>query len=641
MSVVDHFDALLSYGATAYRIVPTEGEPEDLVGEGGGLQAAFEEQGQRQLLGVLRDAAVHAVMLADGDLAVEAERTSTGARLVVRWGETTVLEETVEIPPMRSSWPGPWFRPAPDSEVTEISGALADANSTLYAVAEVGGRLRWYTDGFHGRGVGELPLRGTVGGVAPASLGSAAFRATHGVRSAYVAGAMAGGIASADLVIAMSEAGLLSFFGSGGLPVDAVEAALETVSATLGDGPWGFNLLHNPVEPEVEEQTVDLYLKYGVRKVSASAYMGLTPAVVRYRLAGIHQRPDGTIVCPNAVFAKVSRPEVAERFLRPAPDDVIAGLVEAGHLGPAEAAMAKQVPVAEDITAEADSGGHTDHRPLLVLLPELQRLRDRVSAEEGYGARGCVPRVGAAGGLGTPAAVWAAFAMGADYVLTGSVNQASVEAGTSPLAKEMLTKASFFDVATGPAPDMFEIGAKVQVLSRGSMYAQRAQRLYDLYKRYDSLEAIPDRERQRIEKQMFKADLDEIWSGTRAYWQDRDPKQVEKAERDGRHKMALTFRWYLGMTSRWARTGEGDRKRDFQVWCGPAMGGFNGWANGSALEPLAGRGVVAIADALLHGAAVHARIASARVQGLELPVEVDSVAASTARSHGVEPVADG
>ena len=50
---------------------------------------------------------------------------------------------------------------------------------------------------------------------------------------------------------------------------------------------------------------------------------------------------------------------------------------------------------------------------------------------------------------------------------------------------------------------------------------------------------------------------------------------------------------------------------------------------------------MAIADALLHGAAVHARIASARVQGLELPVEVDSVAASTARSHGVEPVADG
>jgi len=53
-----------------------------------------------------------------------------------------------------------------------------------------------------------------------------------------------------------------------------------------------------------------------------------------------------------------------------------------------------------------------------VLLPLLQQLRDRVSAEEGYARRGVRPRLGAAGGLGTPRAVWGAFAMGADYVLT-------------------------------------------------------------------------------------------------------------------------------------------------------------------------------------------------------------------------------
>jgi trans-AT polyketide synthase, acyltransferase and oxidoreductase domains len=41
------------------------------------------------------------------------------------------------------------------------------------------------------------------------------------------------------------------------------------------------------------------------------------------------------------------------------------------------------------------------------------------------------PCIGLAGGMGTPFAVAAAFVMGADYVLTGSVNQACVEAGTS------------------------------------------------------------------------------------------------------------------------------------------------------------------------------------------------------------------
>ena len=132
---------------------------------------------------------------------------------------------------------------------------------------------------------------------------------------------------------------------------------------------------------------------------------------------------------------------------------------------------------------------------------------------------------------------------------------------------------------------MFEIGAHVQVLSRGTMYAKRAQRLYELYRAYPSMEEIPEAERLKVEKQILRRSLDDIWAGTRAYWAERDPHQVEKAERDSRHKMALTFRWYLGMTSRWARTGDGDRKRDFQVWCGPAMGGFNSWVHGSPLEP--------------------------------------------------------
>jgi len=214
-----------------------------------------------------------------------------------------------------------------------------------------------------------------------------------------------------------------------------------------------------------------------------------------------------------------------------------------------------------------------------------------------------VPRVGAAGGIGTPQAAWGAFAMGADYVMTGSVNQASLEAGTSDMVKQMLAAATYVDVASGPAPDMFEMGAHVQVLGRGSMYAQRGQRLYDLYKRYGSMEEIPDAIRGKIEKQIFKAPLDEIWEGTRSFWQGRDPAQVERAERDGRHKMALTFRWYLGMASRWARLGEKDRKRDFQIWCGPAMGGFNSWVAGTELEKLENRSVVAIADAIMSGAA--------------------------------------
>ena len=33
--------------------------------------------------------------------------------------------------------------------------------------------------------------------------------------------------------------------------------------------------------------------------------------------------------------------------------------------------------MAEDLTAEADSGGHTDNRPAITLLPTMLALRDR------------------------------------------------------------------------------------------------------------------------------------------------------------------------------------------------------------------------------------------------------------------------
>jgi PfaD family protein len=139
------------------------------------------------------------------------------------------------------------------------------------------------------------------------------------------------------------------------------------------------------------------------------------------------------------------------------------------------------------------------------------------------------------------------------------------------------------------------------------MYAQRAQKLYDLYSSVGSLEGLDDKTRGRLEKQIFKRPLNEVWAGTKEYWQARDPKQVAKAESDPRHKMALTFRWYLGMTSRWARMGDEDRKRDYQIWCGPAMGAFNDWAAGGPLEAIENRTVTAIAEAILCGAAVEAR----------------------------------
>jgi PfaD family protein len=457
-----------------------------------------------------------------------------------------------------------------------------------------------------------------VPAVLPENLGDPTFCADHGLRYPYLAGAMANGIGSVEVVAAMARAGMLGFFGAAGLPLARVEAAVDRLGREVGNLPYGFNLIHSPNEPALEQAVVDLYLRRGARLVEASAYLDLTLPVVQYRTAGIHQGPDGRPVTPNRVIAKVSRVEVATRFFSPPPERLLAELVRRGHLTAEQARLAGQIPVAQDVTAEADSGGHTDNRPAITLVPTLLALRDRLQEQFRYPTP---LRVGAAGGIATPAGAAAAFLMGAAYVLTGSINQACVESGSSDLVREMLAQAEQADVIMAPAADMFEMGVKVQVLKRGTMFAMRAAKLYELYRAHAGLDELPAAERAQLEKNVFRAPLAEVWAQTRAFFLERDPAQVTRADADPKHRMALVFRWYLGLSSRWANAGEPGRKVDYQVWCGPAMGAFNEWARGSFLEQPRNRRVVTVARNLLYGAAVLTRLHLLRCQGVPLRPE--------------------
>ncbi|MEC9073358.1 MAG: 2-nitropropane dioxygenase, partial [Myxococcota bacterium] len=76
-----------------------------------------------------------------------------------------------------------------------------------------------------------------------------------------------------------------------------------------------------------------------------------------------------------------------------------------------------------------------------------------------------------------------------------------------------------------------------------------------------------------------------------------------------------------GMASRWAITGDVDRRPDYQIWCGPAMGAFNAWVNGSFLAMPEARSAVQIALNLLEGAAVTTRAHQLRSYGVALPAE--------------------
>ncbi len=452
----------------------------------------------------------------------------------------------------------------------------------------------------------------------PEQLGDPEFRREHRVRYAYATGAMANGIASVELVEAGARAGLLSFFGSAGLLPDKVEAAISRLQSSLGETPFGVNLIHSPSESSLEDAVCALLLRRGVRLVEASAFMGLTPAIVRYRLHGIRRGADGSVEAQNKIVAKVSRSEVAEKFLSPAPEALLREMAAAGLITADQAALAAEIPLAQDVTVEADSGGHTDNRPLVSLLPGIIALRDRIQAKYNFAN---APRVGAAGGISTPASAAAAYMMGASYVLTGSINQSCLESGSSDQVRKMLSVAGQADVAMAPAADMFELGVKVQILKRGTMFAMRGAKLYEVYRAYDSIEAIPAAVRAPLEKDLFREPLEAVWEKTRAFFLQRDPAQVERAEKDPKHKLALTFRSYLGQASRWANAGVADRVLDYQVWCGPAMGAFNEWAQGTFLQAPENRRVAVVARNILYGAAVLTRAHFLRCQGVALDPE--------------------
>ena len=526
---------------------------------------------------------------------------------------------TMKTSPLFFSWDGQQSELAFDKD--GLRKCLLQFNLSVYAVREnnkIGFTNIGNTVPVNGK---TSNLAGWLPPISASQLGDSSFCETYGVKAAYYAGGMANAIASEELVIALGRSGLMGSFGSGGLSLIRLASAIKTIRAELQVTPYIFNLLHNPFEPEVEQRTVELFLENSVHIVEAAAYIRLTPAVVQYRVAGLTSDETGNIQVNNHIIAKISRKEVAQLFLRPAPEKMLQELLAAGKITREQADLAGNVPLADDITVEADSGGHTDNQPLVSLLPSIIALRDKL--QEQYQFKDPV-RIGAAGGISTPASVLGAYMMGAAFVVTGSINQSCVESGASEHTRKLLSQAAMADVTMAPSADMFELGARVQVLKKGSFFPMRAQKLYDLYTTYKTIEEIPITVREDLENKIFNRKIEDIWQDTVAFFEQRNPGQITKAVQNPKKKMALIFRWYLGMASRWSRDGVEERKMDYQIWCGPSMGAFNEWVQGRYLEDHTNRHVDDIAWQLLKGCMYHSRIQGLKLQGLSFPSELET-----------------
>jgi trans-AT polyketide synthase, acyltransferase and oxidoreductase domains len=411
-------------------------------------------------------------------------------------------------------------------------------------------------------------------------LGAPAFRERYGLRLAYLTGGMYGGISSRALIAGIAKVGGMGFLGTGGLPLAAVEAELRDVAGALDAGQrFGVNVLHQPGHPEREQALIDLLLRHRVSTIEASGFPRATPALVKYRLKG------------GRIIAKVSRTDTARSFFQPASDEIVRRLLERGEVTAHEAAQAATMPIADDLCVEAGGGWRADAPSLAPLLPAVVRLRDELAGPWDP------VHVGAAGGIGTPEAAAAALVLGAQFLLTGSVNQCTVEAATSPEAKQMLSRLEVHDTEPAPCGEMFELGVRARILKRGVFLAARAERLYQLWRTHESFSDLDAATQREIEETYLRRPFEEAWRAQLA-----DDPLVGSANGgpvDGKRRLALAFRSYLDAGFALARAGAAGRQVDYLVYCGPAMGAFNQWVRGTELEPWKARHVDVIAETLL------------------------------------------
>ncbi|MET7403343.1 acyltransferase domain-containing protein [Dactylosporangium sp. NPDC005572] len=399
-----------------------------------------------------------------------------------------------------------------------------------------------------------------------ASLGDPGFARAHGTRLAYAVGGLPLGITSPALVARLAGDGLLGYLGTAGLDPERVEDDVRRLRAELPAGaPWGVSVARDPHRPTLAPRTIERLLELGVDRLEVTGYAEAAPELVRYRLAG-----DGG---PNRLLARVGDVGAAAAFLGPPPPQTVQMFYERGVIDEDQARRAADITMADDVCVDAAAPDAPPLATELTLLPAVARRRAGLAAPV---------RIGVAGALGTPAAVAAAFALGADFVLTGPLNQCSPEAGLSDRAKDMLAAAGPDDFTTAPAA---EDGQRERVLRRGTFFPARAEKLHTLG---DGGAALDPAERERIERQFLTRGLDEL---------------ADAPDAPGAAPLQAALRFYLADALRRACAGEEAERLNYRIVGGPEVGEFNEAVRGTPLEPWSARHVDDIARHLMDGAA--------------------------------------
>jgi nitronate monooxygenase len=235
---------------------------------------------------------------------------------------------------------------------------------------------------------------------------------------------LAGGPATVELAVAVSEAGGLGFLAAGYLTAADVREQVERLRAA-SDRPFGVNVFAPPAAP------AEPYEAFVESLLGEEARAGVA--------LGAPRSDDDDWKAKLGVLAEVAPPVVSFAFGCP-PADVLARLQAAGSATwvtvttPAEAAQARAAGAQALVAQGSEAGGHRaafDDRgeEPYGLLSLLQLLR----------AASDMPLV-AAGGIATGAGVAAALAAGASAAQVGTAFLRCPEAGTAEVHRAALAR---------------------------------------------------------------------------------------------------------------------------------------------------------------------------------------------------------
>lgn len=404
-------------------------------------------------------------------------------------------------------------------------------------------------------------------------IGSEEFKKDYDVDFAYAVGGMCKGISSVAMIKKLSDSRILGFLGSYKLKLDEAKELIDQALSCMEHHRIGVNVTYDALNLENHIEVMDYIIKKDIRNLEVSEYRMIDLSIVKYRLKSLSIDKDSKFVVPHKILAKVSSREMAEKFCSPAPEELVQILYQNNEITEFEAKYAKYLPMCDDLCIEYYTQGQS-------ALGYIQTMKEMSrSLYEKYKLFQC-PRVGFAGGIGNPQTVAVSFLLGADFVVTGSMNQCSVEASTSDIVKDNLQSLDDTDFTYAVVSDLFEFEEKKSIVKKGSLYHIRASRLYEVYNRYDSIEEIPTDLKKLIEEKYFQRSFETIYSDI---YENLTIENKKLSKEQPKYKMALIIRYFLDKCFQDALDGRMEGKINYQIISSNAIVQFNNWVKNTEL----------------------------------------------------------